>query len=249
MEFQREGKGPPVFLLPGLGCDERLWRPVGEQLRGRFTVVYPQTWGRASLPETATELVALLDTVAGGRAAVAGVSMGGYLTFELLRQAPEKVWAAALVDTTAFPDAEDRAATRRQVLRLIREGRYPEVLRAFAESVLPAGRGAGNPTFDLVLSMGEELGPEVFAAGVTAILQRGDYSDVLRLVRVPTLFLCGEADALTPPAVSRRMAGEVPGARVEVVPGAGHLAPLEVPGRTAAALGTFFDGALARIAD
>jgi pimeloyl-ACP methyl ester carboxylesterase len=218
---------------------------VGDRLRDRFTLIYPETWGRTSLRQTATDLASLLDEVAGGRAAVAGVSMGGYLTFELLRQAPEKVSAAALVDTTAFADDEERVVKRHQVLRLIREGRYPEVLRAFAESVLPAGRSAESQELEQVLAMGRTLGAQAFAAGLTAILQRGQYTDVLRLLRVPILFLCGEADALTPPAVARRMAAEVPGARVEIVPGAGHLTPLEDPERTAATLRSFFEGALA----
>jgi len=244
MDFQREGQGPAVVLLPGLGCDERLWQPVGERLRSRFTVIHPRTWGGTSLPEAAAELAALLDQAAGGRAAVAGLSMGGYLAFELLRQTPEKIWAAALVDTTAFPDDEARAAKRRQVLRLIRDGRFPEVLRAFAESVLADGRSAGSATFDLVLAMGQAVGAEAFAAGVGAILRRGEYADVLRLLRVPTLFLCGEADALTPPEAARRMAAEVPGARVRIVPGAGHLTPLEKPEETAKILESFLTDAL-----
>ncbi len=246
MKVHREGKGPAVFLLPGLGCDERLWHPVGEQLSDRFTVFYPQTWGGNSLPATAVELAAVIDGEPGGRAAIAGLSMGGYLTFELLRQVPEKVSAVAFLDTTAFPDDEERVAKRHQVLRLIREGRYREVLRAFAESVLSPARAADNPALERVLAMGEALGPAVFAAGVAGILQRGDYTDVLRLIRVPALFLCGAADSLTPPEVSQRMAAEVPGARVEIIPGAGHLTPLEDAPRTSAILGAFFEGALAR---
>lgn len=244
MEFTKEGTGPALLLLPGLGCDDRLWRPVGERLRERFTLLYPRTWGRTSLAGAAEELVALVDEEAGGAAGVAGLSMGGYLALEFLRLAPERVRAAALVDTTAFPDDGERAAKRRQVLRLIREGHFPEVLGAFAASVLAPSRAAEGPILDLVLAMGRDLGPGAFVSGVEAILRRGHYQDVLPLIRVPTLVVCGEHDALTPPDVARRMAAEVPGARVEVVPGAGHLAPLENPGPVAQALGDFFARAL-----
>lgn len=241
MEYSKEGCGFPLFLLPGLGCDDRLWRPVGALLRDRFTLFYPRTWGRASLPEAAVELADLLDDAAGGSAAVAGLSMGGYLALELLRLAPEKVRAVALVDTTAFADDPERAAKRRQVLRLIGAGQFPEVLGAFAASVLAPSHAAEGPALDLVLTMGRDLGPQVFAAGVEAILRRIPYEDVLELIRVPTLILCGEHDVLTPPEVARRMAAQVPGARLEIVPGAGHLAPLENPAPVARALAESLD--------
>ncbi|MDW7712223.1 MAG: alpha/beta fold hydrolase [Deferrisomatales bacterium] len=238
----KEGDGPPVLLLPGLGCDDRLWAAVGSRLRERFTVLYPHTWGRSSLSDTAGELAELVDREAGGIAGVAGLSMGGYLALELLRTAPEKVRALALVDTTAFPDDPERVETRRRVLRLLGEGRFPEVLGAFAASVLAPSRAAEGPVLDLVLDMGRALGPGVFAAGVEAILQRAPFEDVLRLIRVPTLVLCGAHDTLTPPDVARRMAAQVPGARLEIVPDAGHLTPLENPEAVATALAALFGG-------
>jgi len=244
MEVAKEGSGPAVLLLPGLGCDDRLWQPVGERLRDRFTVLYPRTWGRTSLAGTAEELAALVDEEAGGTAGVAGLSMGGYLALELLRLAPEKVRAVALVDTTALPDDAERAAKRRQVLRLLREGRFPEVLGAFAASVLAPAQAGEGPVREQVLAMGRDLGPQVFAAGVEAILRRGHYQDVLPLIRVPTLVVCGEHDALTPPEVARRLAAEVPGAQVGLVPGAGHLTPLEAPEPVSRLLGEFFARAL-----
>lgn len=246
MELRREGTGPTLVFLPGLGCDDRLWQPVGARLRDRFTVLYPSTWGQTSLTETAVELADLVDDAAEGMAGVAGLSMGGYLALELLRLAPEKVRAVALVDTTAFPDDPGRAAKRRQVLQLLREGKFSEVLAAFAASVLAPSHAAGGPARDLVLAMGQDLGPEVFAAGVEAILRRGDYRDVLGLIRVPALVACGEHDALTPPETARAMAAEVPGARLEIVPRAGHLAPLENPEPVARALTALFGGPGAR---
>jgi pimeloyl-ACP methyl ester carboxylesterase len=93
--------------------------------------------------------------------------------------------------------------------------------------------------------MGEALGPEVFASDVSAILQRSPYEDVLRMIRVPVLFLVGEEDSLTPPEVARKMASQVPGSSVEVIPGAGHMTPLEAPERVAEILGDFFGKALA----
>ncbi|MHB8765579.1 MAG: alpha/beta fold hydrolase [Deferrisomatales bacterium] len=242
MTYESEGSGAPVVLIPGLGCDTRLWRPVGERLRTRFRVLYPHTWDQGGIYRAAQEVAGLLDELGLDRVAVAGLSMGGYVAFELLRHWPHRVRAAALLDTTAFADTADRAEKRHQVLRLLHAGQFPEVLAAFAASVLSPAHAAGGAVRDLVLAMGRDLGPEAFGADVQAILKRGSYEDVLPLVRVPALFVAGEHDALTPVDAARAMAREVPGARVEVIPGAGHLPPLEAPEPVARLLASFFGG-------
>ncbi len=244
MHYDAEGAGPTLVLLPGLGCDGRVWQPVGTRLARRFRVVRPHLWGLGSLERAARGVVDILDRLGEGGVGVAGLSMGGYVAFHLLRHWPERVRAAALVDTTAFPDTADRAAKRQQVLRLIGEGQFPAVLDAFATSVLAPATPPDGALRDLVLAMGQTVGAEAFAADARAIAERGSFEDVLALVRVPCAFVFGELDQLTPPELGWHMAREVPGARVEVIPGAGHLSPLEAPGPVASALEGFFAPAL-----
>ncbi len=240
MDFAREGSGPVVVLIPGLGCDHRLWQPVGRRLARQYTVVYPQTWGTGSIRAAAEGVVSVLDAVGARKAAVAGLSMGGYVTFELLRHHPGRLWAAALVDTTPFGDTPERRSKRDQVLRLIERGEFDTVLGTYAESVL-APHNARGPLRDLLVNMGRAVGPEAFARDVAAIRDRGDYEDVLTSIRVPALFVSGELDKLTPPEVARRAAERVPGARVAVIPGAAHMTPIEAPQELARILSDFLD--------
>ena len=106
MKHTQIGTGPALLLLPGLGCDTRMWEPVAEQLADRFTVVHPHTWGGGPLIERTRELKVLVENLSGRPVGLAGLSMGGYLTFECLRQWPELIRAAALLDTTAYEDDE-----------------------------------------------------------------------------------------------------------------------------------------------
>ncbi len=234
-----EGNGPVLVLVPGLGCDERLWRPVGQLLAPEWRVVYPRVWGAGSLREAAARIVGVLDELGAPSAFVAGLSMGGYITFELLRHWPRRVAAAALVDTTAFGDTPERRAKREQVLELIRRGAFDQVLRTFAASVL-APYHLGGPLEDLVVEMGTAVGPEAFARDVAAIRDRGSYEDVLERCDRPLLFLAGADDALTPPEVAREMAARARNGRWARVSRAGHLAPLENPDETAKHLREFF---------
>jgi pimeloyl-ACP methyl ester carboxylesterase len=240
MLWKRRGSGPPVLLLPGLGCDERLWEPVAEALEGSFTLFLADFSGCDTLREVAVVLARRLSEAEAAPAGVAGLSMGGYVALELLRHAPEAVCAAALLDTTAFADSPERQRSRREVLHRLDQGCFEDVLAAFVASVLSPDYPSHGPARALLSQMARELGADSFRASTEAILKRGSYEDVLRWCRVPLLFLVGEHDVLTPPEVARRMAAEVPGAGLEVVPRAGHLTPLEAPDRVAELLGAFF---------
>ena len=240
MEFIRRGSGPCLVLLPGLGCDHRMWGPVATLLQDRFSTLLPNIWPVTALDETAARVVDLLDRLGLSRVGLAGLSMGGYVAFEILRHAPERIRAVARADTTAFPDPPDRVAKRQQVLRLLGEGRFEQVLEAFVASILAPAPAPDPAVRDLLFAMARELGPEAFACATEAILHRGPYEEVLEQLRVPTVFLCGEHDTLTPPDVALRMSERVPGSRRVVVPRSGHMVVLENPASVAGALSTFF---------
>ncbi|HSH70156.1 MAG TPA: alpha/beta fold hydrolase [Deferrisomatales bacterium] len=240
MEYTQSGTGPAILMLPGLGCDDRLWQGVVERLGDHFTLVQPHTWGRGPLTERARELETLAGELGGRPLGIAGLSLGGYLAFECLRRWPQGIRAAALLDTTAYADDAERVETRHQVLRLLEAGKYAEVLGAFVPSVLAPGLAEEHPARELLLDMAVGLGAETFAADLHAILGRGDFADVLPNLRVPTLFVVGSQDTLTPPTVARQMAAEVPGSRLAEIPDAGHMTPLENPEATARVLDQFF---------
>ena len=162
--------------------------------------------------------------------------MGGYIAFEILRQAPERVARLALLDSSARPDTPEQTRRRHALMDLAGRGRLGEVAdRLFPVLVHPSRRG--DPAArELVRRMADETGPEAFLRQQRAIIGRPDSRPGLGAVACPTLVLVGDADELTPPHLSEEIAAGVPGARLVVVAGAGHLSPLDQPGQVTRAL-------------
>ncbi len=244
MRYEARGSGPTLVLLPALGCDEGLWDFVAPALERSFRLVFPAVWEAGSIREAALGVLEILSERGIGGAGIAGVSMGGYISLEFLRLAPETVRAVALLDTTAFGDSPERKAKRLGTIQLLDEGHFEEVLETYAANALPPGYPNDGPARTRLLEMARSLGPEIFRTESVSILKRGSFEDVLRALRVPLLCLAGAQDILTPPEIAARIAGEVPGARFDTIPGAGHLTPLEQPAGVAELLGDFFGAAL-----
>ncbi len=163
------------------------------------------------------------------RFALAGLSMGGYIAFEILRQASARVAKLALLDTQAQPDTAEQSVRRRQLAERARAGAFAEVVdELFPNLVHPAHR-QDAALLGLVRQMGDETGPEAFARQEAAIIGRPDSRPDLSAISCPTLVLVGDGDALTPPDRAREMAAAIPSARLMVVPDCGHLSTLEQP--------------------
>jgi pimeloyl-ACP methyl ester carboxylesterase len=168
--------------------------------------------------------------------ALVGLSMGGYIAFEILRQAPERITRVALLDTSARADAPEQTAMRRAQMTLASQGRLAEVVeQLFPRLVHPARRtdAALRQVFDL---MAEEVGAAGFIRQQTAISGRSDSRPSLGRIRCPTLVLVGEGDELTPPERAAEIAAAIPGARLTTVPQCGHVSTLEQPDEVTRAL-------------
>jgi pimeloyl-ACP methyl ester carboxylesterase len=223
----------PLVLLPGLACDAEIWREQLPALAARHFVHVSDVHGRFdTLPEMAAALLAEIP----GRLVLAGTSMGGMLALQAQALAPERIAGLALLGTTARADTPELLRLRSDAITLFEQGRLDEVLRAnvpFAFHPLHARRG------DLVeryIAMVRRAGPAALIRQNRAVMARTDARPRLPRVACPTLVLCGEADRLTPPEQSHEIADAVPGARLEIVPGAGHLLTLEQPARVNALL-------------
>lgn len=246
LRYDARGDGEPVLFLHGFPFSGALWEPVLERLGDGVRAIVPDLRGMggsaptpaAGMADYAGDAVALLDLLGETRpAVVVGMSMGGYVALELCRRHPERVRALALVDTRAGPDTEEAARGRHETAdRVLREGSgvvadamlgklfaasAPEALRARWLEVM-----AATP-------------PEGAAAALRAMAARPDSSGTLRGLGRPVLVVVGEEDSITPPEEARRMAEAAGGAPVEVVPGAGHMTPVEQPEALAAALRRF----------
>lgn len=225
----------PLVLLPGMMCDGRLYAPQIAAFSAERAVMVAPLAGAGSMADLARDVLA----VAPPEFALAGLSMGGIVAMEILRQAPQRVRRVALLDTNPLPDPPDKAPLREGQVARVRSGGLAEVMRdEMKPNYLAPGPGQKG-VLDLCMQMAETLGPEVFARQSTAIQTRPDQTETLRGLRVPTLVLCGAADTLCPPQRHHFMADLIPGATLAVVPGAGHLPVLEQPDLTNEALATW----------
>jgi pimeloyl-ACP methyl ester carboxylesterase len=215
----------PLLLVPGLAASARLY---GEQL--------PELWrhGPVTVADHTRddEIGAVARRIlasAPPRFALAGLSMGGYVAFELLRQAPERVVRLALLDTSARPDRPEQTERRLAQIALAERGRYGEIPDALFPLLVHPARHDDAALLSLVRLMAQEVGAAAFVRQQRAIIGRPDSRPGFAAIRCPTLVLVGDADRLTPPEHAAEIAEGIDGAQLVVVPDCGHLSTLERP--------------------
>jgi pimeloyl-ACP methyl ester carboxylesterase len=174
--------------------------------------------------------------VAPARFAMVGLSMGGYIAFELLRQAPERIAKVALLDTSARADAPEQSAMRRAQMTLASQGRLAEVVEQQFPRLVHREHRADAVLRQVFTLMAEDVGAAGFIRQQTAILGRADSRPTLGSIHCPTLVLVGEGDELTPPELAAEIAAGIPGARLTTVPQSGHVSTLEQPDEVTRAL-------------
>jgi pimeloyl-ACP methyl ester carboxylesterase len=213
-----------LILLPGLLCDAALWQ---YQLSALAEFAETSVADLTEADAVGVMAQSVLDR-APQHFALAGLSMGGYVAFEILRRAPERVTRLALLDTSARADTDEIRQRRRGLIELAQLGRFKGVTPRLLPLLLHPDHLV-EPFTGIVTGMAERVGQAAFIRQETAILNRTDSRASLAAIQVPTLVLCGDADALTPPALAAEIADGIPGARLTLIEGAGHLTPLEHP--------------------
>lgn len=222
----------PIILVPGLLCSPRLYADVLPALWRCGPVTIADTRRDDSIPGVAQRLLA----AAPPRFALVGLSMGGYVAFEVMRTAPQRVAELALLDTSARPDTPEQSQQRRERVALAREQGIEAVsLGLFDLTVHPDHRDDARLR-ETVRVMAEEVGVEGFVRQQTAIMGRSDSRSTLASIACPALVLVGDGDQLTPLPLATEIATAIPGAHLVTVPGAGHLSALEQPAAVARAL-------------
>jgi len=215
----------PVVLVPGLLASARLYAPQIAALWPSAAVQVANHTRDDSMPALARRILA----EAPPRFALAGLSMGGYIAFEILRQAPERVARVALLDTAARADTPEASAARRLQMDLAVSGRFSEVIEALFVRVVHPSRREDAGLRELMRLMVSEVGVDGYLRQQTANITRSDSRATLAAIRCPTLVLVGDSDELTPPERAAEIADGIPGARLVVVPDCGHLSTLERP--------------------
>jgi pimeloyl-ACP methyl ester carboxylesterase len=222
----------PIVLVPGLSCSARLYAEQLPQLWCEGPVTIADHTRADSMAELAHNILA----AAPPRFALAGLSMGGYISFEIMRQAPERVVKLALLDTMAAPDSPVASERRRAQMALAREGRLREVIDSQIPRYVHPERVGDSALRAIIHAMAEEVGEEGFHRQQVANMNRMDSGPTLARIRCPTLVLVGDSDQLTPPERAEEMAAEIERAKLVKVPGCGHLSTLERPREVTEAL-------------
>jgi pimeloyl-ACP methyl ester carboxylesterase len=228
----------PILFVPGLNCTAELFSAQVLAL----SMAHPCLVADHGAGETIGEVATAILAAAPARFALCGLSMGGYVAFEILRRAPERVTRVALLDTTARADTPEQTAARRANLALAAEGRFQEVVdRMWPRFVHPA-RLEDAALRAIYTRMALETGPEGFTRQTKAIMSRPDSRPFLNAIAKPTLVFVGENDAVTPVESAREIADAIPGANLQVLPHCGHLSTIEMPGSAAQALRAWMAG-------
>ena len=206
----------PLVLLPAMGCDGQLW---ARQVVDLADIAHPEL-GDLSVDDTLTAMAARVLAHAPPRIAVAGVSLGGYVALEMIRQAPERIERLALFATRASMQMRPRTVSEQGTL---------------------ATAPAADPTLSAnvsgpVQAMAERVGAGVFKRQQRALLERPDIDPAISSVTVPTLVAVGERDHICLPEDARALAKRILNSRFHILRNCGHLAPLERPGEVTSLL-------------
>jgi len=222
----------PLVLIPGLTCTAELFAPQWRRLGIERPVLVAEQREDESLGAMAERLLA----AAPPHFALCGLSMGGYLAFEVMRRAPGRVSKLALLDTSAKPATPETNALREEMIALAEAGQFERVMGMLWTRLVAPARREDEALRAVVRRMAAETGPEAFVRQQRAIMGRPDSRLDLPAIAVPALVLAGSEDIITPPRESEEIAAGIPGAKLVILPGCGHLSTLESPDSVTAAL-------------
>lgn len=236
LAYRDEGEGLPLLLVHAFPLSGAMWQPQLNALASRYRVIVPDLRGFGaselgagveSLDQYADDLNALLEHLGVQQAALAGLSMGGYIAFAFLRKYADRVNALVLADTKAAADTEEARQKREQNARLVET----EGLGVLADQMLPNLLAAhtADEQREIVRGIIVANKPEGIAAALRAMAKRPDSTAMLSEIAIPTLVIVGSEDMLTPPSAARKMHDALPNSRLVEIPGAAHLSNLEAP--------------------
>jgi pimeloyl-ACP methyl ester carboxylesterase len=227
----------PIVCIPGLICSPRLY---AEQMPSLWSVG-PVTVAQHGHHESVAEIARSILSSAPERFALIGLSMGGYVSFEIMRQAPERVAKLALLDTSARPDTPEQMANRRKQIEIAGTVSMSDIADGLFPKLIHRMRWSDVRLRNLTRQMAEETGRAGFVRQQTAIMNRPDSRPTLGDIRCPTMVLVGDGDELTPPDIAAEIADGIDGARLVTVSECGHLSTIECPERVTAALTEWLD--------
>ena len=221
-----------VLFVPGFTCTAALWAPQIAALAGDYDCRVADHTRSATMAGIARDILA----AAPEKFALCGLSMGGYIAFEIMRQAPDRVTRLALLDTQATPESEAQRTARAARVDMARSEGMAALHNLQWPTFVHPARFEDRPLRDVIRKMAVDTGFDVFMRQAAAISARPDSRPDLAAIKAPTLVLVGAQDLLTPPDKAREMVAAIPDARLVELPDCGHISTLEKPDSVNAAL-------------
>ena len=248
LSYTERGRGMPLVLLHAFPVDSRVWAAQIEALSGKFRVIAPDFRGFGqskssdtfSMDSLAEYVHGLLEAIRAVPCVLAGISMGGYVALSYVRKYPTELRGLILVDTKAEGDTAEQKEARQKMVELVRAKGAAAVADQMIPRMLAPDAASTRPEQARALrEMIEDCPPLTIEHGLLAMRDRPDRSPILPSIAVPTLIVVGDADAITPVSMAESMKGQIPHAELSVIPGAGHLSPLEQPAQVSRAIEQF----------
>ena len=248
------GDGIPVLLLHAFPFDSLMWDPQFDALGERFRLIAPDLkgFGGSDAPDDpsaysvdsyADEVKGLLDSLGLPKIVLAGLSMGGYISFALWRRHRDAIGALVLADTRAEPDPPEGVERRTAQQETLRSEGIAPLVEALPQALLASTTWEKKPdVVERVKTLMKSNPPSGWIGALEAMKTRPDSTDDLVSISVPTLVIVGEEDGITPPESSRKLHEHIGGSRLVVIPEAGHLSNLEAPDAFTGALADFLVG-------
>lgn len=226
-----------LILVPGLLCTSRLWQAQIEAFSDSHSIQVAEHHLDDNLPDIAARILA----EAPARFSLAGLSMGGYIAFEIWRQAPERVERLALLDTRATKDTPDETQRRKDLLALADRGKFTGISERLMPLFIHEDRLDDTELTAAVVQMATATGKDGFICQTKALMARPDARLLCKTINVPTLVLCGRQDALTPVEMHEEMHDLIPDSDLVIIEDCGHLSTMETPDEVTAAMKAWLD--------
>jgi 3-oxoadipate enol-lactonase len=240
--------GIPLVLLHGFPLDSRMWDAQVAELSRITSVIAPdfRGFGRSAstqdftMESLADDVHEFLASIGALPCVLAGFSMGGYVALPYVKKYPSDVAALALIDTRALSDDEAGKLLRTDMIEAVRsQGSKPVAdqmeMRAIDSRTIKRAPQLVNRLREIM----ESCPVPTIVRALVALRERPDMTPTLGEIRVPTLIIVGETDAITPVHMSQQMHEKIAGSRLEIIPEAGHMSPMEQPERVSLVLRAF----------
>lgn len=212
-----------LIMLPGMMCDERLFKPQITHLNGRYDIRVLPIHEHETIKDLAEDVL----ENAPSEFALMGLSMGGIVAMEIIKQASEQVTHLALLDTNPRAELEEVKRRREPQIEKVKNGGLVSVMRDEMKPKYLVDSDKKPAILDLCMDMAKGLGETAFINQSLALRDRSDYQDTISQYTSPTLILCGRKDLLCPPERHELMHNLIECSQLKIIDGAGHLPTLE----------------------